>query len=186
MMGETRMRALAGVTTLLILAVGCGSSHRSSNGPTPAKSPATTVVPILHASAPPQSVPITTPGNGMYLLKLTPLTAPGPCAVPGVGSGKDLPFRVSITNTGTVPEPLARIGLTVTDPHQTTSREVVAISYKGLCLNFTEPGGTLSPGQVVTYQGTASGVTPTSKLVANIISTPANQTLASVSLALSG
>lgn len=124
---------------------------------------------------------VSVPGAGTYTLALAAAGGRGPCPEPGLG-GSDFAFRVSISNPTAASEPLARVGVAVSGT--SGGRAVAAISYLGLCINFTEPGGTLGPRQTVTYSGTASGVTARNVLTADVISTPSNNDLGSVSLAV--
>lgn len=126
---------------------------------------------------------VTIPGSGSYMLRLASASGEGPCPTPGLG-GSYVAFVVSVSNTATAAEPSARIAVAVDNPAEAPHREVAAISYSGLCIDFTEPGGKLAPRQTVTYLGTASGVTTGSVITASLISTPANDDLGSVRLAV--
>jgi hypothetical protein len=126
---------------------------------------------------------VTVPGSGTYVLSAAANQGPGPCVTKGLPGGH-VPFTVSVSNHGTATEPLARVAVAITDPNESTPPPVAALSYSGICLNFTEPGGTLAPGQTVTYDGSATGISPAAVLNVTIISTPANDTLGQVSVPL--
>lgn len=185
---------------LALAAAGCSSGHSSASSPStvfPVSGTiphGTVVAPTTVAptpttagrpSGPTVSTLVTIAGSGTYGLAVTSATGSGPCPSPGLG-GSYVAFEVAVTNRGSGTEPLARVGLSATPADGGGAREVAAISYDGVCTNFTEPGGTLRPGQTVSYRGTVSGVSSPSTLTADVISTPQNATLASVSLAING
>lgn len=124
------------------------------------------------------------PGVGTYALTVTPSGGQGPCPTPGLG-GRFFGFKVSVTNRSAATVPLARVAVSVSDP-SSAGREVAALSYSGRCIDFTEPGGSLAANQTVSYQGTASGVSSSSVIKVDVISTPANDNLGSVSLTVGG
>ncbi|HWE56351.1 MAG TPA: hypothetical protein VG435_12625 [Acidimicrobiales bacterium] len=162
--------------TVAVPPTSVASPTRSDTTPT---SPATSDT----GSGPSPSTVVDVAGTGSYVLALHRIAGSGPCGAPGVG-GSYFGFSVSVTNPGSASEQLARVAVEVNDSGATSSanREVAAIRYSGLCLDFTEPGGRLAAGQTITYTGTASGVMPASVLTAKVISTPDNDTLGSISL----
>lgn len=186
-----RLRPLAvlaagAVSAALLGACGGGGGPDASGGATTAATSAPTIAGSDAApsgpAGPAASTAVTVPGSGTYTLKVQADTGPGPCKEPA--PGRAVPFTVAVTNTSAAPEPLARVAVAVTDPKATGNGPVAAISFQGICLNFTEPGGTLAPGQTMTYDGTASGVSSAASLTATVISTPDNSTLAQVSTPL--
>ena len=182
-------RTIAALGTAAVVAAACGSSsqtpsasaHPGATASTQAgagssapvgQAPTTKAATPVGPAGPVVSTAVSVPGSGTYSLAVKANTGSGPCTTPHL-AGKNVPFTVSVTNTGSAPAPEARLHVAITDP-QATGKPVAAIAYQGLCLDFTEPGGTLAPGQTATYDGTASGVTSAASLTATIISTPDN------------
>ncbi|MGH8918384.1 MAG: hypothetical protein ACRD0H_08615, partial [Actinomycetes bacterium] len=124
---------------------------------------------------------------GMFQLTITPGGALNGCAVPAQAGRDDFPFGVTVKNVGSAAALEARLSVNVSEPTPAPKgAEVASLAFQGTCLNFTDPSGSLAPGQSSTYRGTAANVTSAAKLTAAIISSPDNSTLGSVSLPLGG
>ena len=197
----TRWNCLLLAVAVTVVSAACSNSGHHSSASSSTIFPSSGTIPHNSVPLPPaassaqppsgkvlatRSTVVQVNGGSTYGLTLKRLTGSAPCLTPGLG-GQSSAFSVSVSNNGSTPEALARVAVAVDDPSQSSgSREVAALSYSGFCLDFTEPGGTLQPGQKVTYTGTASGVTSKSVLVANVISTPDNNVLGTVRLNIGG
>jgi len=129
------------------------------------------------SSRTPPSTALTLPDGSHYTVEVmlgraVATRAGSPCAQVPVSGRYDVPVTLVVRNTGTSAAPQPPLGLLLEDDPK-LPLEVAAIAIQGgACEDFLLTAYTIAPGGELTYVGTVSSASRTSRLVVNLKGQP--------------